>query len=135
MTYQTQHNALRTKFLQEWGTTTPIAWPNAPFQPPTDAPWVRFVVADGTSDQKSFGAPGSNVFRYPGVVTIMIFTLLGKGDKDALLLADQACAVFRNWEGSGIRFLQPPYVRQVPGADDKWYHVNVICPFERDSLE
>jgi hypothetical protein len=65
----------------------------------------------------------------------MIFAPLNKGDNAALLLADQAAAIFRGWQDATtrMRFREAPYVRQV-GAEEKWYHVNVYAPFERDTL-
>jgi hypothetical protein len=79
------------------------------------------------------GDPGNNVYRHNGVVTVMIFSPVNTGEKEALALADHATAVYRGWTGSGLRFRRPPFVRQI-GPDRKWYHLNVLCPFERDSF-
>lgn len=133
MTWESQHNALRDRFDTQWANTTPIAWPNVTFDPPDAAAWVRFVATDATARTASFGDPGNNVHRHTGLLTLMIFVPVNTGDKEALELADQASAIFRGWQdaASGLRFRQPPFVRQV-GPDRKWYQVNVLCPFERD---
>jgi hypothetical protein len=81
------------------------------------------------------GDPGNNVYRHAGLLYLMIFTPAGEGDEEALKLADQAAAIFRGWQspGTGLRFLQPPYIRKV-GTETLWYHVNVLVPFQRDGL-
>lgn len=135
MSYEAQHNALRTRFSTEWGAETQVEWPNAPvLQPPDTDPWVRFLIHDMEASQVSMGDPGNNVHRHEGAVVIMIFTPAGAGDQRALELADRAAAIFRGWQapGTGLRFLRPPFVRRV-GQEQKWYHINVFVPFERDA--
>lgn len=134
MSYETQHNALRSRFEAEWGTETQVEWPNGPaLDPPDTEAWVRFVVQDLDASQVSMGDPGNNVHRHEGAVVIMIFAPAGAGDQRALELADRAAAVFRGWQAplTGLRFLRPPFVRRV-GREQKWYHINVFCPFTRD---
>lgn len=135
MSYESQHNAIRARFAAQWGSTTPVAWPNVDFTPPDNTAWVRLNVADADTRQASFGDPGNNVHRHTGLVTVMIFTPLGQGDKEALELADQAAAIFRGWQdsSSGVLFRSPPFVRQI-GSEKKWFHLNLLCPFQRDSL-
>lgn len=134
MTYEIQHNAIRDRFDTEWAGTTPIAWPNAEFSPPDDADWVRFVLDDAAARQASFG-DDTNFYRHTGLVTVMIFTTLNKGDKAALELADQVLGIFRHYVDATnkILFREAPFIRRV-GATDRWYHVNALCPFQRDEL-
>lgn len=135
MSYEAQHNALRNRFNTEWADETPVEWPNGPvLSVPDEAPWVRFVVQDLEAEQASMGDPGNNVHRHEGAAIVMIFTPAGAGDQRALELADRAAAIFRGWQsaGTGLRFLRPPFVRRV-GQEQKWYHINVIIPFQRDS--
>lgn len=137
--YVTQHNAIRTRFTQQWGTETAVQWPNVKFIPPNNTSWVRFQISDSGAFNASMGDPGNNLKRYTGLVTVQIFTLLGKGDSESLRLADLATAIYRGWEDdtSRVFFREPPFARQVPGrADtDKWHQVNVVAPFERDSYQ
>ena len=135
MSYAAQHQAIREHFAASW-PDTPIAWPNAKFVIPDSEAWVRFVISDEGADQISFGSPDNNVFRYGGLVTVMVFSLMGQGDAEQLTLADKAVTTFLGWQDgtSGVLFRQPPFARQVLGRDAKWFHTNVICPFERDSF-
>lgn len=142
MSYEAQHNALRTRFSTEWADETPVEWPNGPTVEPPDTDqaldplpaWVRFVIQDLEAEQASMGDPGNNVHRHEGAVIVMIFTPAGAGDQRALELADRVAAIFRGWQPplTGLRFLRPPFVRRV-GQEQKWYHINVIIPFQRDS--
>lgn len=137
MSFEAQHNAIRARFAAQWGTTTPVAWPNVKFTPGNELAWVRFTVADASGRQASMGQPDENLHRYTGLVTVQIFTKLGTGDERALELADLATGIFRGWRdaSSGVRFRQAPYVRTVPGPQEKWHQLNVLAPFERDSFQ
>lgn len=133
MTYEAQHNAIRTRFNTQWASTTPIKWANVPFDPPNDDAWVELSVGDAGAIQASMGDPGNNTYRHTGAVTVMIFTPSGQGDKEALELADQAAAVFRAWQSGGILFRPAPFIRRI-GTKDNWFQVNVVCPFQRDDV-
>lgn len=137
MSYETQDNAIRSRFatLMAGGSGLPIAYPNVEFTQPANTPWCRLHIQDTEANQVSMGNPGNNFYRHPGLVTVMIFTPLNQGDKEALAIADEVAAIFRNWQDPTTRvfFRRPPYVRRI-GAESKWYHVNVLCPFERDTL-
>lgn len=138
MSYELAHNAIRTRFVTLWGEITPIAFDNAKFETPANnnpPDWVRLAIADSGAFQRSMGDPGNNVFRHTGIVTTQIFVKAGRGDREALQYADTAAGIFRGWEepAVGLRFRVPPYVRQV-GVDGNWYQINVLAPFERDTL-
>ncbi len=131
MSYQTTHNAIRKRLKDNW-TTTPIAYQNVEFTPPVgDTGWVRLTVEDADAFQASMGGT-TNFYRHPGLIIVSVFVPLNRGDKQALEYADSISAIFRSWQTTGIRFYAPT-VKRI-GADDKWYHVNVVVPFERDTL-
>lgn len=132
MGYESAHNAIRSRLSTNWSATT-ISYPNVEFRPPQgDVSWIRLTIQDGDSFQASMGA-AANIYRHPGAIIVNIFTPLNQGDKLALQYADSISAIFRSWQdnGSGIR-CGAPQVRQL-GPDDKWYHVTVSVPFERDT--
>lgn len=133
MGYLTQHNELRTRFNTMWGSTTPIAWANAEFTPPSPpSPWVRFVVSDGQSTQTTVGASTNN-HRHYGVVYVQIFVPLDAGDSVALGYADTIAGIFRNWYGTNITCRQPR-IKDVGPEGNGWYQVNVTVSFFRDEL-
>lgn len=130
MTYELTHNAIRTRLASNW-TTTPVAYMNAEFKPPVgDTAWVRLTIEDADAFQASMGAT-ANIYRHPGLIIVSVFAPLNRGDKLALQYADSIAAIFRGWRTTGLRTYAPTLKRI--GADDKWYHVNVTVPFERDS--
>lgn len=134
MTYAVAHAAIRLRFETQWAAATPAQYPNVKFTKP-DEPWVRVTIADARSDWASMGDPGNNVERNLGQVTVQIFVKSGDGEGIGLGLTDQVKAIFRSWSdaSSGVRFVVPPYARQV-GADGKWYQINVVAPFRFDDF-
>ena len=138
MSYEDQDNAIRGRFETQYamGTNHPVAFANAKFEnKPTASPWMQLWIQDAGANQASFGDPGNNFYRHVGLVTVMIFTPLNQGDAEALQLGDEVTAIFRGWQDPTTRvlFRLAPYVRRV-GSDGKWYQVNALMPFERDSL-
>lgn len=137
MTYEAEGNAIRTRFSVQWdlGSDHPTAYPNAEFTKPTNSPWLKLIMDGAGARQVSMGDPGNNFHRHTGLLTFMIFTPLNQGDKEALAIADEVAAIFRGWQDPTTRvfFRLPPFVRKV-GPEGKWYHINLLCPFERDSL-
>jgi len=132
MTYAAAHAAIRQRFETQWGATTAVQYPNREFTVP-DASWVRLNIVQAASQWASLGDPGNNTERNFGQVNVQIFTKSGDGEGEGIELADQAKAVFRSWRDatSGVRFLVPPYARQI-GVDGKWYQINVVAPFQFD---
>lgn len=133
MSYAAAHAAIRERFEDQWGSTTPAQMPNVKFDKPDDEAWVRLTIEQTGSRWGSFGDPDNNVERNVGQVTVQIFTLVGEGEGDAIEFADQVRAIFRSWSDptSGVRFLVPPYARQI-GSGKKWYQINVVAPFQFD---
>ena len=164
MTFVDHHKAIRQRIEEcrvAWNlafklTGTPyecqVAYPNAPFSPPDDNLWVRLEIVDGGSFQASSGAWSSNsdgnFYRFTGLVYIMIFAPLGTGDGMILNYVDQASQAFFNWPGAsdtsqsaqtartaGLHFRLPPYVQHIPNEPSgKWYQMNVVHPFERNTI-
>ena len=140
MGYAAGHNAIRSRFVTQWAAgayaTTPIAWSNAEFDPPSESPWVMVTIIDAAAFQASIGgvAGSGNTYRHPGVVVVNIFTPVNVGDGLALAMADYVGTIFRAWQdvSTKTRFLTPSVSRI--GTDGNWFQVNVTSPFERDEL-
>lgn len=133
MSYAAAHSSIRQRFETIWAGRTPAQMPNVKFDAPEDAPWVRLNIADADAQWASMGDPGNNVERNRGQVTVQIFVPSGTGEGGALEYTDVVKGMFRDWRdaSTGLRFLVPPYARQV-GIEGKWYQVNVVAPFEFD---
>lgn len=121
-------------FSDAW-TETAIAWPGKAFKTPDadTVSWVEFNILNGEASQQSTGAPGRNVFRHPGIVSLLIFTPARLGEEEALRLADLAAEVYRNETSEpDIRFSAPSINKL--GFVKNYHQVNVSIPFNRDSL-
>lgn len=113
---------------------TPISWPNVAFTKPSNEPWVRFGVLDGSSSFASAGAAGNNIVRHVGQVVIQIFVPVMTAETKARELADVAAGLFSGvrLDSGHIRF-GTAYMTPVPNSlDDGWHQVNVTIPFQRD---
>lgn len=135
MSYEAAHSAIRQRFETIWAARTPAQMPNVKFDDPDTDPWVRLVIAQAAAEWAGFGDPGNNVERNYGQVTVQIFVPSGTGEGLALEYADVVKGMFRDWRdaSSGLRFLVPPYARQI-GNDTKWYQINVVAPFQFDDF-
>lgn len=130
--YKTEFEAIARMFNDGWGET-PIAWENMDFTPPSPpAAYVQFSVLNGDANQATIGAPGSNIFRHVGMVSINVFTPESTGKAESLRLADMAAAIFRGRTDDGLRFKAP---KATPlGVQDHYFQVNISVPFARDSF-
>lgn len=135
MTLAAAHAAIRQRFETQWAARTPAQYPSVTFDAPDNEAWVRLNIDDAATEWASFGVPDGNTERHFGQVTVQIFVLSGEGEGEALELADVVKGIFRNWSdvSSGLRFLVPPYARQV-GVDGKWYQINVVAPYQFDDF-
>lgn len=136
--YLQEASAITARFAERWGDLTPVAWDDQGNETPgstegypylTD--WVRFAVYPATANTTSIGGPRLR-YRHAGEVVIEIYAVPGQGPHKALSLADTACGIYRAWETPGLRFYAPRIVRV--GNEGGWYRVNVIAPYQRDSL-
>ena len=122
-------------FNSGWAGATPVAYQNEPFSPPTDAAYVSLVVKPDTAFQHEMGS--TNVyFRHPGLIFVMIFVPPDDGIHGALVLADNAAAIFRR-QSSGFTdgriLFRAPTIQPLGNTDEGWFHVNVVVPYIRDS--
>ncbi len=130
MGYEQQRNDIETRFKNAWGSTTPIAWQNVGFTPPTSGSFVRFAILNGDSNQMSVGST-AGLYRNAGVIQISVYTEPNQGTRAGLLLADQAAAVFRGaFFGTGIK-CRSPRITDL-GLEGKFYRHDVSVSFMRD---
>ncbi len=85
--------ACETTFKNGWASTTPVRWPNVPFKQPADGLFVVFGIQFGVSNITSLGT--SKREEQSGLVVVTINTPREGGAEPAMVLADQAQALFR----------------------------------------
>ena len=136
MTAVTENTAIRTIFNTGWGATTPVAYENEPFTPPTDASYAVLNVKPDDAFQNEIGSPGVQ-FRHPGLIFVMIFSPPDTGNNAALALADTAAAIFRRKRSTivdGRILYRSPSIKPIGLTDEGWFQVNVTIPYIRDEF-
>lgn len=132
----TARETIYETFAAAWGTTTPIAFDNEAFNPPTDgSSWVRVVVRHDSSNLEAIGGRGfggMNLYQRTGRLVIQVFVREDKGTEEADSLAQAARAIFEGTtlSSNAIRF-NNGIVREV-GQDSPWFQVNLEVAFQYD---
>lgn len=94
---------------------------------------VQYPVA--RAEQRSIGAPGSNVFREMGAIRFVIHTPRGSGLGPALTIAGTLTTLFRNASFDGVRCYAPTS----PVTDDEndqasMFLASISVPYDFDTL-
>lgn len=132
MSYDTQRNAIQTRFKNLWQAaypTIPIVFDNLRADKAPNG-FVALHILNGASVLRGMGA--QQLFRYPGVISVDIFVPAEKGTKLLDQYADTIEGIFRAQSFSGI--LCRSVDRRDLGQQDNFYRVNVSFPFTRDEL-
>jgi hypothetical protein len=132
MDFEAAEAAVRAFFNTHWNSATPIAWPDLSFTPPNGS-WVRFNMKNTAAPQASIGAPGSNLFRRYGIVTIQVFQKEGQGSKDARAKSDKAADIFLTQTLSGFIF-RNVNAREIGTDGAGWYQWNVTVEYQYDRI-
>jgi len=136
--HQKLHDVVRKRFSDEFGDEHLIAFDNAPFEQPDDEIWIRWSVTTGETWQASIGG-SKNRYRHNGVAIAQIFAVLGKGTREALILADRIVEKFQTTtdsasvSGNSVNF-RTPSITHVGRADSQWWQINVNCPYYADEI-
>lgn len=116
-------------FSAQWGSRTPIAWPNDAYEPQEGTPWVRVTILQESSDWEAI--TGSNTEEM-GRVVVQVFVPRDSGTQALNSLVDAARAAFRDADGPDIRFGAPGsrWIEYSEAEQPHWHQANVSVPFE-----
>ena len=120
MTRQEAKRIILSEFISEFNETTPVNLTNqdefylctsplTPVQKPSDAPWVRFMVMNTTTVQRTLGLAPARRWRRYGMITAMIFVPDGEGTKRGDALCEEICNIFEGERIQNINFEQCVY--------------------------
>lgn len=126
MGFESAAKAIRQQ-LHDHYSRTPVAWPNASFEPPGRDPWIRLTILGG--DGRQVATAGQRI-RRTGVVVVQVFVPRGSGDGKAWSIAEEVAAIFEASTISGIRFGAAG--TEEVGTQDSWFQINVRVPFDYD---
>lgn len=129
-TYGDEQAAITRRLDQYWGDRTPVVWPNSARKPEGQAHLeVRIINSEAFNNAMS---AVQQEIRHPGLLRVHVRVPLGSGDGNARDYGDVICDAFRNVTFDRITF-RAPTLRDL-GRDGAWHHVQVDCPFHRDSI-
>jgi hypothetical protein len=129
-------NDLAADFKSSFTTpfSLPTQWENAPFQVPQGAiAWVKFNVLPGQEELASIGP--KNLYRFGGVMKIVIFVPLVQGVGYGLTAADAIAKRYRDIGGAiaGVVFMGAHVNEPLPDdAMPDWWKIVVDCAFRAD---
>lgn len=140
--------AMRQRFQDAWGNTTPIAtqnksapsgWPGVwpPVVGGVIISWVYLeILASGATLASATGTTGNRLWAYEGDINVHVFVPVGDEDDGATELALQAGEIFRaakfyeGPDGRCIRTLAPLIEDGGSASDDgNWFVVTMSVPF------
>ncbi len=125
--------AVYTRFVTQWGTTTPVAFDDEDFEEPADSPWVRLTVRNVSRGQETLGRAGNRKFRSAAQVFVQVYTRTNTGVKQGDTLATQAKDIFEATSFSGLDF-NDGVVRET-GPDGKWYQHLIEIAFDYEEIK
>lgn len=94
ITTPTARELIYSRFITQWGTTTPLTFDNEAFDPPEGKAWVRLTVRHNDSNFETLGGVGNRRVRREGSIFIQVFTPGDKGTQKSDTLVQTARAVF-----------------------------------------
>lgn len=122
-----------SRFVTEWGATTPFVFDNEELDGPTDDPWVRVTVRSISRGQDTLGRTGNRRFRSAALVFVQVYTRTNTGVKQGDDLAVQARDIFEAVSFSGLDF-NDGVVRE-SGPQGKWYQHVAEIAFDYDETK
>lgn len=122
-----------SRFVAQWGTTTPFVFDNEVFEEPVDDPWVRLTVRSLSRGQETMGRTGNRRFRSAARVFVQVYTRTNTGVKQGDTLAVQAKDIFEATSFGGLDF-NDGVVRET-GPDGKWYQHIVEIAFDYEEIK
>lgn len=129
---QAEQAAIMARIKANW-TTTPVAWPNAKYEPVQGTSYIQPVVNRFDAFNTDMGP--TKTVRHPGLLTFNVRTPLNRGDGAAFTLADSLAALFRNVAFEGLHFRAPTIRDGKPDPEHPgWFRAQVDCPYWRDSV-
>jgi len=126
MSFADERKSIENRFNTEW-TATPIAYDNVPFNPPSNADWVRLNIQNGDSGYRSL----ESSIRHTGIINVQIFTPINKATKTSRQYADIVSDIFSDQRFDDI--VTNVSSINIIADDDAWLQTNVTTPYYRDA--
>ena len=127
------YDAIRALIEANW-TYVPIAWPNEPFEPSGENPWVKFEIFGTVSGQQTFGTEDQvdNRWDTEGTIWFHVMVRQGSGARQARGAAQSLVDLFR-----GRRLLDDmnlifhdSSIGEGESQEGNWYRVTAMVEWE-----
>lgn len=130
MSHEAARNAIQAHVAANW-TAAPVAYDNAVFAKPNEAPWARLSILNSFGGGVSMGTPRR--YRFAGIVVFGIFVPEETGPSLATLLADQGIALFEAQRLSGGVVFENVFAQE-QGNDPEgpWFRIDVLANYRFD---
>lgn len=112
----------------------PVIYPNQTMTPPVDnGPFVEVQYPFVDAEQRTIGAPGSNILREEGAIRFVIAVPVTYGTDGIYTVANALIALFTNLRSGAFR----TYVPTSPTFDDRnerngWFVASLSVPYDHD---
>lgn len=130
MSFSAAQLAIETRFNTNF-TSVDIKFDGVDYEATPGVTFAELKIINVDSRRADIGTTNP-LHRTDGLIIVNIHTKQNIGTKTGTDLADAAAAIFRDASFSGIT-CRSPVVRNV-GEVEKWYVVNMTCPFYRDEV-
>jgi len=129
-TYREMRQAIQTRMLTAWGSSSNIQFENEPFVPTQGVSWLRVRIVDLPSRMDTLGGVGNRQIQRAGAIYAIISTPADEnGSGPAYDLAKTITDYFECSSFSGLDFMEPVSLVPANSQDGLWYTVTVQAPF------
>lgn len=123
---------IRSVIEAEW-SAAPIAWPNEPFEAPSDAPWLYIEIKGNGASGSGVGGVGKRVVEADGLILAHVFVPVGVGRTPADQLARSLGGMLHLRALPGTATIQTGAadIGSAESGDDDglWWRVSLSIPF------
>ena len=132
MSHEAARNAIQAHVAANWAAA-PVAYDNAAFAKPSEAPWVRLSILNSLGGRVSIGTPKR--YRFTGIVVFAVFVPEETGPTLAAQLADQGIALFEARKLSGGVIFEDVFAQE-QGNDPEgpWFRIDVQANYRFDVI-
>lgn len=131
-TMNAAREAVYSRWVAQWGTTSPFTFDNEAFDTPAVA-WARVTIRHTGSAQETLGETGNRRFRRSASVFVQLYGLVDRGTSVLDTLATTARGIFEGVSFSGLDFTNA--VVRESGNDGKWFQYVVEAFFDYEETK
>lgn len=127
MSFESIRSAVASRLATNW-TTTPIAYENRDFTPPTSGGWVELTVLGNTGQTRGMAGNGTNItVQDTGIIALTIYTPAGSGTAVGKGYADTLAALFEHELFSGVITYTATLTTR--GVVNGWHQLSLTIPY------